>query len=54
MNKKQIKATKTKFAELIEENDSIIWIPLTDNLLENIDFTGKFRFGILPGKINVF
>ena len=41
-NQKKILANNLK--TYLGKNDSIIWIPLTDRLLEKINFYGKFKY----------
>jgi len=54
MDNKQLNTVKEKLKDFMEKTDSIITIPLNDNLIEKIDFIGKFQFRIKQGEINVF
>ncbi len=40
---KDLVETQRFIKDLIEKNDSIIWIPITDPLLEKIKFQGKTK-----------
>jgi len=52
--KKQLNFVKEKLDGYMDKSDSIIWIPLTDKLIHDIDFMGNFKFKIKKGEINIF